>query len=471
MDATELKNHYSKQALPPLPTDSSLQVLYDAVNDIPCDITKQRLCVLIKEFIAAWSEHYDSLLDGFHMLQQRHRSIRRAYIMQYRKAMKAIKFYQERDETYAGAHACLSDCFSLSGRQIRGLSSSCYSSGSSINNSSVNTSDIHDELLYNGEFDLISLLDCKDIAKATPVLSTSSASISGSSNSGKEGNPIGTKSDSLVYACTDGFWDTIAKATLDKLPTDTLIQYYLQRGGNPNVAKPTPTIRPVLEGYGLVHALVSTNHISGLQKVIDAGANVDVYPLCTKENDRYSPVVLAAKLGHYDCVRLLIDDGGVDIMKSYGPCQKTALHAAVEGDAVVVVLYLLRIQPSLLTCKDTSGATPLHYACQHGRHELLKALAPTPRHADIRDNHGEAPLHYAVRYNQAKVVASIVDELQVDLNPYLPNQVQTPLDLAKSIGLRNITNILKRGGAKTTTQMESEGKRKVKTCERIRQLW
>lgn len=75
--------------------------------------------------------------------------------------------------------------------------------------------------------------------------------------------------------------------------------------------------------------------------------------------------------------------------------------------------------------------------------------SPSPK-----DNKGETPLHYAVRNRKLKVIAKLVGELSVDPNPYILNQVPTPLDLAKSGGLKTIAEYLKRVGAKTTKQLE-----------------
>jgi ankyrin repeat protein len=76
---------------------------------------------------------------------------------------------------------------------------------------------------------------------------------------------------------------------------------------------------------------------------------------------------------------------------------------------------------------------------------------------DPRDNKGETPLHYAVRNQKLKVIVKLVGELGVYPNPYILKQVPTPLDLARSGGLRSIIDYLKRVGAKTTKEMEKTG--------------
>jgi ankyrin repeat protein len=82
---------------------------------------------------------------------------------------------------------------------------------------------------------------------------------------------------------------------------------------------------------------------------------------------------------------------------------------------------------------------------------------------DVADYKGETPLHYAIRHRRAKVVAKLVDELGVYPNAYVAKKVPTPLDMAKSGGLRNIADYLKKMGAKTVKEMEkaSGGKSEV----------
>lgn len=101
------------------------------------------------------------------------------------------------------------------------------------------------------------------------------------------------------------------------------------------------------------------------------------------------------------------------------------------------------------------GATPLHYACITGKTRLITLFVrDCQARPDPRDKKGETPLHYAVRNRKLKVIVKLVGELGAYPNPYILKQVPTPLDLAKSGGLKTIAEYLKRVGAKTTKEME-----------------
>lgn len=141
-----------------------------------------------------------------------------------------------------------------------------------------------------------------------------------------------------------------------KLIYSLFARNYLRRGGNPNVAKNSDTVKRVKEGYSLVHALVAIKNTAALQSVLLAGAKPNVFPLTDDPKDIVTPLVLAAQLGYLNGVRLLIEQAGVDITNSYGPSGENALHAAVQSNSKSVVAYLLKASQSILLRKlDTAG--------------------------------------------------------------------------------------------------------------------
>ncbi|ORZ06613.1 ankyrin repeat-containing domain protein, partial [Absidia repens] len=251
--------------------------------------------------------------------------------------------------------------------------------------------------------------------------------------------------EELKFACGDGFWNTIAKGKSNKAEVDLLVKNYLRKGGQPNVANNSGTIRSVKEGYGLIHALIVIKNTSALQRIIHAGVNPHVLPLQgasengVKENNDISPLVLAAQLGYMNGVRLLVERAHANVLSSKGPRQENALLAAIQADAFDVVTYLLQVSHQLLNQADMFGATPLHYACMKGKTKMISFLVRECDQAiDAVCYRGETPLHYAIRHRRAKAVAFLVGELGAYPNTYILKKIPTPLDLAKSKGLRNI---------------------------------
>jgi ankyrin repeat protein len=122
------------------------------------------------------------------------------------------------------------------------------------------------------------------------------------------------------------------------------------------VSKNSDTVKNVKEGYGLIHALVAVRNTSALHRIINAGAKANVYPLTNKTEDKIHPLVLAAKLGYTNGVRLLIEQGGANILTNKGPLGETVLHAAIQSNSDELVGYLLRIsQNTLLDKTDDAG--------------------------------------------------------------------------------------------------------------------
>lgn len=181
-----------------------------------------------------------------------------------------------------------------------------------------------------------------------------------------------TRTMELIYACGDGFWDTIARGKNKKNEVDTLIRYvyiasigyplltclcsnYLRRGGQPNVAKNSASLKSVKEGYGLLHALVAVKNSQAMSRVIEAGANPNAVALGPEEENKTTPLVLAAQLGYPRGVRLLYERANADLFQR-GPRHMTALHAAVSNDSLDIVVYLLRASRlTLLDCVDVDG--------------------------------------------------------------------------------------------------------------------
>ncbi|KAI8976080.1 ankyrin repeat-containing domain protein [Pilobolus umbonatus] len=274
--------------------------------------------------------------------------------------------------------------------------------------------------------------------------------------------PEDCESDCLTYGCGDGFWNAIAEGKLNKEEVDSLISNYLKRGGTPNVAKNSKSYKSVKEGYSLLHAVIAVKNTSALLQLIDAGVKTNVYPLSPKVENRISPLVLAAKLGYVNGVRLLIEKGGADVTKSRGPQGEMVLHAAVQSNSEILVKYLLKKSKLLLDTVDNNGATPLHYACSNGKTRLVTLFIQfCHTKPDPQDKRGETPLHCAVRNQKLKTISKLVGDLDVNPNPYVLKQVPTPLELAKSGGLKQIANYLRSVGGKTTKEMEKLNKMRV----------
>jgi len=70
--------------------------------------------------------------------------------------------------------------------------------------------------------------------------------------------------------------------------------------------------------------MVSRNHVEGVQKLLDTGADVN-----KAENDGWSPLILSAEVGNIQIVQMLLD-AGADVFQQT-VTGNTALACAEAG--------------------------------------------------------------------------------------------------------------------------------------------
>ena len=121
--------------------------------------------------------------------------------------------------------------------------------------------------------------------------------------------------------------------------------------------------------------------------IVDAGISPDILPDKHLYNDyshrfkyvimpmitpAWSPLHLAAAIGHLKCIEILINAGAnVDISSSDN--RKTPMHiAALNGRATVV--QMLIDAGANVNAKDDKGATPMKSAAQNGHKECVKLI-------------------------------------------------------------------------------------------------
>ena len=93
----------------------------------------------------------------------------------------------------------------------------------------------------------------------------------------------------------------------------------------------------------------------------------------------------------------------------------------------------------------TSGATPLHYAAESGREEMLARLVEAGASLNVRDRDGATPLHRAVEKGWAEGAKTLLDH---GADPNAPdNEGRTPLHRAYAAERQDMVNRLLEAGA------------------------
>ncbi|KAF2671057.1 ankyrin [Microthyrium microscopicum] len=129
---------------------------------------------------------------------------------------------------------------------------------------------------------------------------------------------------------------------------------------------------------------------------------------------------LAAKLGHVDLVRLLIDAGHEDSGISLNTEFETPLMLACEAKQIETGLLLINIYPRCIPYINKNGMDALMLASRNGTLPLISPLltATTPASITAHDKDGNTALHYASASGELKALRLL---LQYGASPLAQN--------------------------------------------------
>jgi len=158
-----------------------------------------------------------------------------------------------------------------------------------------------------------------------------------------------------------------------------------------------------------------------------------------------------------EIVKMLLNSSMIDVNAKDTPSDNAPLHYAAAFGYDDMVKLLLDNNASVNVLNHHS-ITPLSYAVQScSLWAIARLLDNKAIDVNIPDENGWAPVHYAVQQNQGLILEHLLDTGLVNFALVTPDG-QTPLDLAKILGLKHIARLLEDA---EKTQLRASRKRIV----------
>ena len=167
-----------------------------------------------------------------------------------------------------------------------------------------------------------------------------------------------------------------------------------------------------------------------VKKAVDRGAEINIYKT-DKLSLKSGILGKAAKDRHLEIVQFLLESGA-DVHPENAPEGVLPIHFAAMGGNEKIVKLLIASK-SDVNLADDDGTTVLHFATLWGNKKVVELLIAKGADINVLDDDGLAPMDMA-NYNN---------------DSYTPNA-----EAAK----REISDLLRKHGGKTSEELKSEGK-------------
>ncbi|WP_353930655.1 ankyrin repeat domain-containing protein [Okeanomitos corallinicola TIOX110] len=150
---------------------------------------------------------------------------------------------------------------------------------------------------------------------------------------------------------------------------------------------------------------ISKNDISQVQKLIQAGANVNEL-----DSNQDAPLVIAAYKGYHQIVKLLLE-AGADVTAVDPGMKATALHAAAYAGRTEAAKLLIEYNIDINKQGPYNGYTALHDAIWQNNIDIVKLLLQANADLSILSQDGKTPLDFAKSKNYQEIVTLIANKL------------------------------------------------------------
>ncbi|KAI9643909.1 phosphate system positive regulatory protein pho81 [Ciborinia camelliae] len=169
--------------------------------------------------------------------------------------------------------------------------------------------------------------------------------------------------------------------------------------------------------------------------------------------ERITRTFLAAiNEGHQQSLQLLLDTGLVDVQSEDDINERNCLHqATIYSNTFVLVVGLSK--GVIVSRTDVYGRVPLHYACMHGRLDMMEELLNADQSTiDLIDHDNFTPLIHAIIHGHIECAQRLLAR-SARIDP-ISDADHVPLNLACEHGSIAIVELLLQHGAKILPDAE-----------------
>lgn len=170
----------------------------------------------------------------------------------------------------------------------------------------------------------------------------------------------------------------------------------------------------------LFKQLITAIKSNDFEKVKFCTTHISPYQLLKKDNDGYTPLLLASEMASSQIIKALIAKTPLSAFWTSDLLQhRTPLHWIAEKGDIENAIYILgKVPKELLSIIDREGQTPLFIACKERNFALAKLLAQrSPIDAlSTTDNFWEiTPLCIACKEGDLATVKILIDKLPEEI--------------------------------------------------------
>ncbi|XP_065852734.1 ankyrin repeat-containing protein At5g02620-like [Euphorbia lathyris] len=191
-------------------------------------------------------------------------------------------------------------------------------------------------------------------------------------------------------------------------------------------------------GYDAFHIAAKLGHLETVRVLMEANPELAM----TFDSSNTTPLHSAASQGHVEVVKFLLERSSSNLVSIAKSNSKTALHSAARNGHLEILKAILSKEPGIATRMDRKGQTALHMAVKGQNVEVVIELTMSdPSLINMADSKGNTALHIAARKGRVQIVRQLVEHKGLD-KLAVNRSGETAFDTAEKSGQSETASVL-----------------------------